>query len=156
RRQLDGSGFAVAELAIRRWASGGGKEYLQVAITGDVAEQFDAIYVALSGIVDGTTWSSLLPGLAERIASVSSVDGAAKLVAAMADRVARLPSSHIESMAEIAATLEKFTDVQSLTDAVRIRINGSDKAEMDQATRIARAFVDARLAGAADLVDAVV
>jgi len=151
RLLLEERGVNVADLATDRWAAGKGKEYLEVALSADEAPQIDAMFAALKGIADASTYVDLLSGLADRIAVLESGYGADRLIADITGRMSVLTYTLLERTAPVIARVQHLADSSALLAAIASNLGGAARLEVPSATAVARKFVEEGVNGAADL-----
>ena len=150
-QDLEYAEVEVAEIAVTRWSGGMGSAYLDVAVPSDEPVRFDRLLAALSTVSDLDTYVALLPGLCERIVTLKSADGAAKLITDVAGRFAAMSLALAAKVAPIAAALQDLADPAAIITETEAAISRSSRIEIASATALARAFVDAGVNGASTL-----
>ena len=156
REQLEERGLNVGEMAATQWAAGNGAGYLSVALDADAKVNLDLVFPKLVAITDPTTYAGLAPGLADRIAELSSADGAQRLLADITTRVTTFGATSVAGMAPSIAKVQHLAVPSAVVSAMSGLLDGVRREEIPMATAAARGFVEAGVTSADELPPVVV
>lgn len=154
RPVLEATGVDVAATAAARWAAGQGAEYAQMALAPGPDADADALTPAVATIADASTYASVVGAVVPILVELKAERAAAGIVADMAIRVPTLKDATLRELAPVVRGLEALTPVDPVVSALTTSIAAAPISAIADTTSLVRAFVDAKVAGAAALLPA--
>jgi hypothetical protein len=154
RPVLEAAGIDLATTAAGRWAAGQGAEYARMTLAPGRDADADALSAAAATIADASTYVSVVGPVLPILTELKAERAAAGIVTDMAVRVPTLKDATLQELAPIVRGLETLTLLHPLVSALITSIAAAPVSAMADTTSLVRAFVDAKVAGAAALASA--
>jgi hypothetical protein len=151
RTTLEAAGVDVSTQAAARWAAGQGAEYSRMALAPGRDADADALSVAVATISDPDNFVAIVTAVVPVLVDLKSERGAKGVMKDIAVRVPVLKDATLEQLAAVVRGLESLTSPEPVLSAFQTAIGAAALSTIAETTSLVRAFVEAKVTGAAAL-----
>jgi hypothetical protein len=151
RSLLEASGADVVAVAAGRWAAGQGAEYARMAIAPGRDADADSLALAAAGVADQDVYVAVVSAAVPILLELEATRAASSIIADIAKRVPVFKDAAAIELAPVVGRLQTLTSVDPVVAAVQATASSAPVAAIATVTSVVRAFVDAKVAGAAVL-----
>jgi hypothetical protein len=141
----------VAGIAAGRWAVGQGAEYARLTLAPGRDADADALTVAVAAISDAGAYVAIVEAIVPVLVDLKSERGARGLMADIAVRVPLFKDATLQQLAPVVRGIQSLTSPDPVISALQTAIGAAGVSAISETTSLARAFVDAKVAGATAL-----
>jgi KAP family P-loop domain len=151
RSRLESAGVDLATVAAGRWAAGQGFEYARMTLAPGREADADALAVAAAGIEDQDVYVAVVAAVLPVLLELEAPRAASGIIADIATRVPLFKDATLGQLAPVVGGLQVLTPVDPVVSALQTAISAASAAAIAETTSLVRAFVEAKVSGAAAL-----